>query len=511
MLDFIVLALGACLAVLALPNEVFASGWGFLGPFFLAPVFWFALRHRPWVSALGAVVWVLVFTLLSQFWLLSFNPVAFPLVVVFQGLWYAAAFALVSLGFARRPNPWVPALLWTFFEFVRVQGFLAFPYGSVASSLWSAPWAIQSAEFLGTSGLNFLLAWGAAWVALALERRLPWSRLRVDLGVGLSLWSLNLGWGLWTLSQTQTGERWRPALVQHAQDPWTEGTASYETALDALVTLSDRARANEPDAIIWSETAFVPSVDFHSRYRENPRSLGLVRTLEAFLSSQSTPFLVGNGHREKAEGTIHDYNAALAWDGGWSGRYEKNRLVPFTESFPYGDLLPGVRQWLLDSGAHFWEPGRGHSLLRLGTVTVGTPICYEDTFPEASRAFAAQGARALVNLTNDGWARGQAAKVQHLSLAVFRAVETRLPLLRAANDGVTASISSRGEVVDRLAPGGQGVLQAEVVLAEASPSGQGTTLYVLWGDWFPWCCGVMWVSLVFWPRRRFDVDKGPQL
>lgn len=506
MLDFVVLALGACLAALALPNEVFTSGWGFLGPFFLVPVFWFSLRHRPWVSALGAVVWVLLFTLLSQFWLLSFNTIAFPLVAGFQILWYAGAFALVSLGFRRRLGPWLPALLWTFFEFVRVQGFLSYPYGSVASSLWSLPWAIQSADVLGTSGITFLLAWSAAWVALALERKQSWSRLRLDLGAGLGLWALNIGWGLWHISQPLEGQRWRPALVQHAQDPWTEGRAAYEAALESLIVLSDATGANRPDAVVWSETAFVPSVDFHTRYHEDPNSLRLVRRLEAFLSSQTTPYLIGNGHREKGDGGLRDYNAALTWDNGWTGRYEKNRLVPFAETFPYEDLLPGVHRWLLDSGAHFWEPGRGHPLLRMGSVVVGTPICYEDAFPEGARAFAAQGAQALVNLTNDGWSQGQSAKVQHLSLAVFRAVETRLPLVRAANDGMTASISSRGEVLDTLSPGGRGVLQADVVLGGGPP-----TLYVLWGDWFPWFCGVIWVGLVLWPRRTINVDKGLQL
>jgi len=249
-------------------------------------------------------------------------------------------------------------------------------------------------------------------------------------------------------------------------------------------------------------------VAFHTRYHENPDSLRLVRRLETFLSSQSTPFLVGNDHREKAaDGTLRDYNSVLAWDNGWKGRYEKNRLVPFTESFPYKDQLPWVYRWLLDADTHFWEPGRGRSVLTVGGVAVGTLICFEDAFPEGARAFALAGARALVNPTNDSWASGVASRNQHLSLAVFRSVETRLPLVQAGNDGPTATISSRGEVLARLPVGPPGVLQAEVHLGSARQ-----TVYTQGGDVIPWVCLVVLLGcLVPWPRGRSNIDKADHL
>jgi len=508
-LDFIVLAAGSLLPVLAMPNEVFPEGWAFLGPLILVPVFWFTARRGLLVSALGGALWISLVTLLSQFWLLSFHPLAFPLVLAFQIPWYAAAFWVSSFLWRRFPRSglWFQALAWTFFEFIRIQGFFSYPYGAIAASLWSWPLAFQSADLVGSSGLTFLLAWASAWFAALGGRTIPWPRLRLDLAAGLGLWALDLGYGLWKWNQPETGLVWKPALVQHSQDPWRGGASAYEAGFDRLEALSQKAQETHPDVIIWSETAFVPSVEYHHRYHDNPDSLLLVRRLEAFLTSVPIPFLLGNDHREKAaDDTIRDYNAVLAWNGGWSGRYEKNRLVPFTESFPYKEQLPWVYHWLLSADTHFWEPGRGRTLLHAGSVVVGTPICFEDAFPDGARAFSLAGAQALVNLTNDSWAAGKASRMQHLSLAVFRAIETRLPLVRAGNDGATAAVSSRGELLSLLPIGPPGVLQAEVRL------GSGTvTFYTQTGDCFPWAAGGIVLVGVILGWRKTVVDKGGQL
>lgn len=508
MLDFLVLTVGSALAFLALPNEIFADGWGWLGPLILIPVFWFTARRSPWVSAAGGALWICLVTGTSQFWLLWFHPLAFPLVLVFQIPWYAGVFFLSSVlwRYFRASALWWQAVLWTVFEFLRIQGFFSYPYGAVASAFWTWPVTFQTADLVGTSGLTFLLAWTSAWVAAWAARRMTWTRLRFDLAAGLGLWALDLGYGLWKLGTPLNGELWRPVLVQQAQDPWKGGPEAYEAGFDKLEALSRRALALKPDAVVWSETAFVPSVDYHTRYHDNPDSLHLVRRLEAFLVTTSTPFLLGNDHREKApDGTLRDYNAVLAWDGGWKGRYEKNRLVPFTESFPLKDQLPWVYQWLKDADTHFWEPGRGRTLLTVGGVVTGTPVCFEDAFPDGARGFSLAGARVLVNLTNDSWAPGVASRLQHLSLAVFRTVETRLPLVRAGNDGATAVLSSRGELLARLPVGPEGILPGEVRL------GRGTTVYTRLGDAPPWVLTGLLAGALLVALRRSVVDKRRQL
>ena len=447
---------------------------------------------------------------LAQAWLLSFHPLAFPLTLAFQIPWYAAVFAVSSLLWRLPGGAWLQALLWTAFEYLRIQGFFAYPYGALASALWSYPAAFQSADLVGTSGVTLLLAWTSAWLTGLLIRLGKGERGRQDwygLAAGLVLWAADFGYGAWCLSRPDTGAVWRPALVQPSQDPWIGGPSAYEAGFETLADLSRTALAAEPrpDAVVWPETAFVPSVEYHERYHDNPDSLALVRRLEAFLSSSSVPFVLGNDHREKdADGSVKDYNAVLVWDGGWAGRYKKNRLVPFTEAFPYKKSLPWVYRWLLDADTHFWEPGTEHNTLKAGGVTMGTPVCFEDAFPDGARAFAQAGAQVLVNLTNDAWAPGAASRWQHLSLAIFRSVETRLPLVIAADDGATAAVSSRGELLSRLPVGPAGTLRAEVRL------GGGTSLYTRGGDWFAWTAAAFVGVWAGWNLRR-RVDKPGQL
>ena len=511
MLDFLVLITGSLLAVLAMPNGWVPDGWGILGLVALVPVFWFTIRRTPGVSAFGGALWIVLVILLSQSWLIAFHPFAFPLVLLFQVPWYASAFFVSSWLWRRWPagGVWAQALWWMAFEFLRIQGFFSYPYGSLSSSFWSFPLTWQSADLVGTSGITFLLAWGSAWLALLVCRGASWKRLGLDLTAAAALWTADLSYGAWKMGQAQEGPLWKPALVQQSQDPWAGGSSAYSAALDRLESLSLQALDAQPDVVVWSETAFVPSVDYHTRYHENPESLRLVRRLEKFRASSGVPFLLGNDHREKSsDGTLKDFNAVLAWDEGWRGRYEKNRLVPFTESFPYKDLLPWVHRWLVEADTHFWVPGRDRSLLPAGPWQVGTPICYEDAFPDATRAFSLSGARALVNVTNDSWAPGVASRMQHLSLAVFRSVETRLPLVRAGNDGATAVISAQGVMLARLPIGPPGVLVAEV------PLGSGDlTWYTLTGDWAPWMAlGVLLLGGL-WRRERSEsvVDKAEQL
>lgn len=477
------LAAGAALTALAFPGPWSADGWGFVVWFSLVPVFWF-IRKARWPELLaGAFFYALVFSLLAFGWLGGFHPLALPItaLVFFAGI--LLLFPLLKLAVTAFPRRgfWLQAGLWTAWEYLRTQGFLGFSYGGLASASAFYPVLIQSAEWTGIWGLTFLTAATNAVLAALL---VPEQRYKLipDGVVAAVLFLGNLVWGWAVLAAPLSpGRLWHPVLVQHVQDPWKGGGFAYEEGLDKLLALSGQAEESRPEAVIWSETAFVPSVFFHEKYRENPDSYRLVRRLEDFLQTRKIPYLLGNDHREKVvrEGRerVADWNAVLYWNGGWQGVYRKNRLVPFTESFPYKETFPWVYKLLLDNDTHFWEPGSGFDLFDLNGVKVGTPVCFEDAFPDLPRQMTAAGAQVIVNLTNDSWAASTAAMRQHLALSVFRAVENRRSLVRSSNGGSTAAVSPRGQILDRLEEWKPGILQAAV------PVSNEKTLYTAAGDW----------------------------
>ena len=475
----------AVLWAAALPN-VLGNGWGVLGWLAPVPLFLF-LRQRSWGAAiLGGALFSFFLILFTQFWLLTFQPVAFAVVSTVEIPEYALAFGVLAL-FERwwpRTAPWWQALVWTAFEWLRTVGFLGYPYASLASTQWQLSWVLQTASWAGPWLVTALMAAWAAWSARLVKNRASvlWSWGGVSAAVVVLV-----GWGAWRQAVWQAQEVTAPkvsfALVQHVQDPWKGGYSAYEAGYQKLKNLTEAAQAHNPASIVvWSETAFVPSVFYHEKYRDPTPDTNLVLELVSWLKSRSEAFLIGNDHREKVfkDGKLRDedWNAVLAWQGQWTGIYKKRRLVPFTESFPYRRELPWVWQWLEDQDTHFWQAGTQANTLTVAGVKVGTPICFEDAFGSTCRPFVKNGAQVLVNVTDDSWSGSVVPMRLHLALAVWRAVENRVPLVRSANGGTTAAVAPDGTLLARYPEFTPGVLKVKVPLAKMK-----RTFYTRWGDW----------------------------
>jgi apolipoprotein N-acyltransferase len=114
-------------------------------------------------------------------------------------------------------------------------------------------------------------------------------------------------------------------------------------------------------------------------------------------------------------------------------------------------------------------------------VRFSTPICFEDTFGYLCREFVARGAQVLVNMTNDAWSFSVPGAMQHMTMAVFRAVENRRSVVRSTNGGMTNIIDPNGRILRSLPPFTEGYLSGTVPVYTST-----STLYTRWGDWFPW-------------------------
>lgn len=186
--------------------------------------------------------------------------------------------------------------------------------------------------------------------------------------------------------------------------------------------------------------------------------------------------------------------------GAKIGQYDKIHLVPFGEFAP----VPAPFKPLIPTLVGSFQLGENYNLFQVGEAKAGVMICYESHFPSLSREFARRGADVLIEMTNDGYLGDTAVLRQHLAGAIFRAVETNRPVLRATNVGITAYINERGEVSD-----------AADVYTEAtrvwtiSKSDGKQTFYVRYGNWFAWLCSILSLGLLFysfWKRRVVAAD-----
>ncbi|MFQ3620161.1 MAG: apolipoprotein N-acyltransferase [Spirochaetales bacterium] len=297
------------------------------------------------------------------------------------------------------------------------------------------------------------------------------------------------------------------ALVQQNTDPRKD---QYQKTFEILRSLTDAAlKENTPiDLVVWSETAFVPNIRRWSQ--EDPQKYELARLVQELLTyqkSMGTYLVTGNDDYEvisygKAVEERKNYNAAVFFDskGAITDVYHKNKLVPFTEYFPYEKEFPWIYQALLAFDVHFWEPGTKLTVFQHPKFRFATPICFEDVFPYLVRDFVLRGTEIIVNLSNDYWSLTPVEGMQHGTHALLRAVENRRPLLRATASGLTLYADPYGRIHATLPQYKEGVLVGEVPLLERWEQ----TLYTRWGDWFPLFCGLVAVLLMMLSLK----DKG---
>ena len=184
----------------------------------------------------------------------------------------------------------------------------------------------------------------------------------------------------------------------------------------------------------------------------------------------------------------HYFNSAicLSPDGTYT-QYNKMHLVPFGEYTPYETIFSFISNFTHAIGE--LTPGDQYTFHEFRGIRFGSPICYEIIFPDLVRRFCLGGAEFLVTLTNDGWYGESSAPYQHFAIAVFRAVENRRFLLRAATTGISGIIDPHGRILKR------SELNQQLYLTENIAAIKTTTIYTRLGNWFSYLS--LTISLLF--------------
>jgi apolipoprotein N-acyltransferase len=276
-----------------------------------------------------------------------------------------------------------------------------------------------------------------------------------------------LGFGVWRLQAPPAPGEVSVAIMQPAiEQPlkWDPGHATV--VLQIYNELTRQAGTERPDLIVWPETAS-PTV-----LRRDP---ALLAGLSAMAAEMGMPILVGSiDVLEGGPGRLTN-SAFLVTAQGITGRYDKIHLVPFGEFVPLSGVIGFVRDWA-DFIADL-EPGSRAVVFPGPPAPFGVVICYEGIFPDLFREFVKNGARVMVNMTNDGWFGRTSGPEQHLAMYAFRAIEHRITVVRAANTGISAFIAPTGQVVRHLGLFHRGTLSDRILLR------RGRTLFTRLGDW----------------------------
>lgn len=409
----------------------------------------------------------------AQFaWLSPLPVLGLPLLLALfpaGGVWLATRFA------GRAGAAWHMLLVaagWTLGDWLRGHALTGFPWNLVGYVWADHPAVMQVAAVIGSHGLGLLTLLAAAGVALAVRPGAPRRArlLALLLPAGFALVALGGALRLNASGHDTVPGVWlrlvQPSIAQTAK--WQE--ALRQRHLQQHVTLSVAPAERAPTHIIWPETAIPYLIDEAAQLRQ---ALGHIVPPDGAL-------IAGAIRRSfDAAGRMTVYNSlfALNASGNIGGVYDKVHLVPF------GEYLP-LRRWLhplgLDavaaSGIDFSPGSDTDPLVIDGLPPVRALVCYEAIFPDEIAAAGQARAGLLLNITNDAWFGRSSGPYQHLASARMRAVEQGLPLVRAANTGISAIVDSYGRVVNSLGLDAVGVVDGPLPVALPA------TLYARWGD-----------------------------
>lgn len=471
--------LSAALLVLSFPNFDFSwLAWIALAPL----IFVLGQGPKPARALVLGWLWGVLFFYGSCWWLtypmihygrlpgwLAYLLLVLP---VSLGALFPAGFCVLQARLIARFGPvaiFAATVLWISFEWLRY---------AVTGQVWNAvgysqafhPMLIQTARWGGVYAISFLIILIGSSIAYAMvvrtQRALLRSSICCALAAGLMILaevpvSFEKGPNVsgqpsaivvavqpnvpmeWINEQTENGLVTRHVeLGKESLQKWSrlgvisnDGSRSVDS--DRAQEDSEKSRSKIPRVVVWPESPmnFVYSTD--------PR---LQKVVADFAIANHTAVLLNSLEPAPNDG---NYNSAILVneEGRKVAQYDKIRLMPFGEYVPLPRWLPGASSVRAIVGE--FTPGSSFTLMPLGAIRVGVFICVESTHPAIARAFTNQGADVLINISNDGYLGPTAVMRQHLGNAIFRAVENDRPVLRVTNTGISASISSSGQMWDQ--------------------------------------------------------------
>jgi apolipoprotein N-acyltransferase len=446
-----------------LPSAAIA-GWWFGFGYFLAGLYWVGYAFLVDAKTFG--------------WLLPFAVIALPAAMAcYTGL----GLALARMLWTRGPTRLIAlAVALTAAEWLRGHLFSGFPWNVYGYALTGPLVLAQSAALIGIWGLTFIA--GAVFASPAVfaddrtDTRLPW----LPIALGVAILAAFATYGAWRLGRTPTAfvDSVRLRIMQpNLQQDDKFNYSAKQRVMSHYLELSDRSTGPQSTGVrdathlIWPESAF-PFL-----LTREPDALAQIAALipegtVLITGAVRAPELAPGQKIERAYNSIY----VIDHDGSILSVYDKIHLVPFGEYLPFQDFLEKLGLMQLTKLPGGFIAGEHRRPMPVPRAPRMLPfLCYEIIFP---RETVPDNERPgwLLNLTNDGWFGISSGPYQHLQQARVRTIEQGLPLVRAANTGISAIIDPLGRIVKSLPLGTEGIMDASL------PRRIDATLYARTGD-----------------------------
>lgn len=475
---------------------------------FLISVYGAGLLFLPWLRSFNTVGWLIA--------PLFYVPLFLPIVLITR---------VLRAAWVRLPLSVVWPIAFTAGEFVRIRLSAGeIPFGQLGACLISFDRLVQIADIAGVWALTFLASLVAGHLvdATAFVRVRHRSTLRslatisvvIAVGVGAMV-----AYGAYQLGTRQYIPGPRVLVVQPNFGTWDVTPAMARDRFETLLTLTHRvAGRTRPDLIAWPENSVMPTAPYDAL----GRGIDQDQQLRAIAAETRAAVLIDGPTILES---VRHHTAAIVYPDGHVDSYHKRLLVPWSECVPYEGALRhlngSVARWFIgfvhahNPHLQLFTPGNASTTFRIAAngspAAFAAPICYETLSAPYMRAWSAdaQGGVAArffaVNPVNEKLL-GNAVHTKTLAFCRFRAIEARMTVIRAANNGISAAIDPNGRVY-AVARGADGETVDRVATMETTVyfDRRFGTIYSRLGDWLPVACLIVCalISLRLWLRRVY--------
>jgi len=482
------------------PGYSFFLGWSCGALFFLGIIYWIinTMVNYGHISIALSLIILIIFA-------------------VYLGLFFGLFSYIISyIELKLKILPWSFApFIWVSMELLRTYILTGFPWALLGYSQYKNLELIQFSDITGVYGVSFLLVMVNSCIYLAIsklkikkEKEKGISFLKrnktvltyfavaimfIIFSIGYGEKEINHFYSFKKAAQKSGNRKFLIALIQGniEQDKKWDKRYQDET-IRTYQRLTDESLKQGADLIVWPETAtpfYLQSEGYYLNHIFN------------YLKEKDVYLLTGSpAYENKKNGTIENYNSAflLSPDFRILNRYDKIHLVPFGEFVPLEGILKInlFRDIIGEIGS--FRSGRNETVFTLLNGKFGTVICFEIIFPELVRKFIKKGGELIVTITNDAWFGRSSAPYQHFAMAVFRSVENKVYVARAANTGISGFISPIGEIISKTDIFVEGYLRGEVYLINKK------TFYTSYGDIFAWLCFFITIGVCVyaWVKKK---------
>ncbi len=456
---------------------------------------------------IGSLYWVEI--ALNEFAAVRFILALIPMLLLAAVVAIYSAISLWTGEFTSRrlriPIVVSMPIAWASVELVRTHFPIGFPWNLLGETQYRNLELIQFAEFTGVYGVSALIMLFNTVIFTVLLRRgshrlQTWSLSTLTMVMIVAIVFGN--WRIHELKSVKPEGSFRAAMVQGDIPQSLKWDPKFlKSSFGIYADQTRSAMSQKVDLVIWPEAAatffFQPEDKYPADFAEDA---SYRQQLLDLARGTGESILFGAPALGVEDNRVGFYNRAylVSGQGEVVSWYDKIQLVPFGEYVPARSIL-GFFVNRVVPGLGDMFPGKRQTLFDVKGAKLSMLICYESIFPDLARRSVKAGADVMVNITNDAWYGTSSAPYQLLAMASMRSVETKVPLIRVANTGISAVIMDDGEITART-PLFQRGTQIEDVAWHPM-----RTLYTIIGDVFAEIClGLTIIALIWgwrWPRR----------